>query len=83
MVTEPSLRSNWMAISLEPAESSHSWVQVKASPCILPLGSFLVPGACRFSSQPMAALPAVTHSRKLSRTGKPISAFLPFSQSMS
>ena len=72
-----------MAISLEPPESSHSCVQVKDRPCIRPSGSFFVPGACQFLSQPIAALPLSRHSFRLSLTGNPISALRLFSQSIS
>ena len=55
----------------------------ESQPCILPFGSFFVPGGCHFLSQSMAAFPFSMHSLRLSRTGNPSSALCWFSHSMS
>src|SRR5512137_1678209 len=65
-----------------PRTSSHSWSQVNAIPCILPLGSFFSPGGCHFLSQSIAFLPASTHSLRLSLSGNPCSFLYLYNQSI-
>src|SRR5512139_4092022 len=55
------------------AYQCHSFTWMKPRPCILPFGSFLVPGGCHFSFHPIAFLPLSSTSLRLHLWGNPLS----------